>query len=546
MIRHFLVATVFALSLLAHAQAARGTFRITGQVVNSITGEALAGTRLELAPTVGAQWVKAALTLKDGKFTFERLAPGKYQLYAERAGFARQGFDEHPGGFLSAIVVGTGIDSEHLVFRLQPGAAISGTVADEYNEAVRGAQVMLFHRAVRDGKLGTYIAGQAQSDDRGLYKFSPLMAGTYYVVVSARPWYAQNAMRHAMRGNREPAAVSQEAQDQMDALNVAFPLTFFSDATDPGNVSAIPLRTGESFHADFNLRAVTAGHLRIPITKGNLPEVPSVSLTQKIFDDFDMPSQAMMQMASNDSLTLSGFAPGRYLVKVQTRTESDSERSQMMDLFSDATIDLDSITGAASASITGLVHAEGVKLKNTFIQFRNRDTGDVQGDLIGGDGKFNLSLIPAGTYEVSVANSVGVYLANMAASNATANGRTLEIPAGADVRMAIILAKGVGEIVGTALRDDKGISGLSVLLVPDDPQNHMALFRRDQSDSDGTFSLKQVVPGKYTLLAIQDGWDLEWTDPKVLKPFLSKGYALQVEPNGKYDVKVAVQSAAKQ
>ena len=75
------------------------------------------------------------------------------------------------------------------------------------------------------------------------------------------------------------------------------------------------------------------------------------------------------------------------------------------------------------------------------------------------------------------------------------------------------------------------------------PRNHVALFRRDQSDSDGTFSLKPVVPGRYTLLAIQDGWDLEWTDPKVLKPFLPKGTPLQVEPSGKYDVRVAVQSA---
>src|SRR4051812_27648506 len=158
MMRQLLVIAFCALSALAHAQSSRGSYRISGKVVNSITGDALAGARLELAPTAGAQWVKAALTQKDGKFAFDRIGPGKYQLYAERAGFARQGFDEHPGGFLSAIVVGTSVDSENLVFRLQPGATISGAVLDEFNEAVRGAQVLLFHRAVRDGKLGTYVA----------------------------------------------------------------------------------------------------------------------------------------------------------------------------------------------------------------------------------------------------------------------------------------------------------------------------------------------------------------------------------------------------
>jgi hypothetical protein len=525
--RTLLVLLLCALSLPSLAQAPHGSYGMGGKVVNAITGEPLAGTRLELAPTTGAQWVKAALTQKDGRFVFERLGPGKYQLYGERFGYARQGFDEHPG-YLSAIVIGDGIDSGNLVFRLQPGATISGVVLDEYNEAVRGAQVMLFHRTVRGGKLGTYIVGQAQSDDRGIYRFSPLMAGTYFVVVSARPWYAMNAFR---TGKRD------------DTLNVAFPLTFFSDTTDVSDTSAINLRTGEAVHADFNLRAVPAGHIRIPVAKGEQHEQTSVMLTQKIFDEFDMPAQSMQQMSSNEGRVISGFAPGRYLVKVQSPGDKRPERSQMMDLYGDTTLDPDTITGAASASITGLVHAEGVSLKNAFIQFRNRDTDQVQGDRIGDNEKFNISSLPAGTYEVSVANSASLYLANMAASNAKVSGRTLEIPAGADVRVAVILAKGVGEITGTAVLSEKGLSGVLVLLVPDDPRNHVALFRRDQSDSDGTFMLKPVVPGRYTVLAIQDGWDLEWTDPKVLKPFLPKGYSLQVEPNGKYDVKVAVQSA---
>jgi 5-hydroxyisourate hydrolase-like protein (transthyretin family) len=525
--RTLLVLLLCALSLSSFAQSSHGSYRISGKVVNAITGEPLAGARLELAPTAGAQWVKAFLTQKDGHFAFERLAPGKYQLYGERFGYARQGFDEHPG-FLSAIVIGDGIDSGSLVFRLQPGATIAGVVLDEYNEAVRGAQVMLFHRTVQGGKLGTYMAGQAQSDDRGMYKFSPLMAGTYFVVVSARPWYAQNALQ---MGKRD------------DTLNLAFPLTFFSDTADASDASAINLRTGEAFHADFNLRALPAGHIRVPVSKGQEHEMPSVMLTQKIFDEFDMPSQSMQQMSSNEAHVISGFAPGRYLVKVQKPGTREAERSQMMELSGDTTLDLDTITGAAAASISGLAHAEGVTLENAFIQFRHRENNEVQGDRIGEDGKFKIDTLPAGTYEVSVANSDSVYLANMAASNAKVSGRTLEIPAGADVRVAIILAKGVGEITGAAILNEKGFSGVLVLLVPDDPRNHQALFRRDQSDSDGTFSLKQVVPGRYTLLAIQDGWELEWTDPKILKPFLSKGYSLQVEPNGKYDIKVAVQSA---
>jgi hypothetical protein len=522
------------LPLLAYGQPQHGTFRISGKVVSAITGENLAGTRLELAPTEGAQWVKAALTQKDGRFAFEHLAPGKYQFYAERAGYARQGFDEHPGGFLSAIVTGSTVDSENLVFRLQPGAAITGVVSDEYNEVVRNAMVMLFHREVRAGKLGTYFSGQMQSDDRGIYKFSPLMAGTYYVVVSAHPWYAMNA--------RMGVLTSQPSREQI-GLNAAYPVTFYSDATDEPEASAIKLQTGELYRADFSLRSVRAGRVRIPMGASDQQQ-SSVILSRKIFDEFDIPMPGAMDTRTEKERVLTGFAPGRYLVRVGIPGERGSERSQWMDLGGDVSLDLQSITGSATASIDGLAYAEGVTLKNAFIQLRNRETGEAQGERIGSDGKFNISQIPAGSYEVSVGSSVNVYLANMAVSNAKANGRTLEIAAGADVRMAIILSKGIGEITGTALRQDKGLSGVLVLLVPENPQTHLALFRRDQSDSDGTFALHQVVPGRYTLLAIDNGWGLEWTNSRVLRSFLPKGQPVVVEPSGKYDVKVAVQQAS--
>ncbi len=47
-----------------------------------------------------------------------------------------------------------------------------------------------------------------------------------------------------------------------------------------------------------------------------------------------------------------------------------------------------------------------------------------------------------------------------------------------------------------------------IALVPRDPDADRELFRRDQSDLDGTFSLGNVIPGEYTVVAIENGWDL--------------------------------------
>jgi hypothetical protein len=64
------------------------------------------------------------------------------------------------------------------------------------------------------------------------------------------------------------------------------------------------------------------------------------------------------------------------------------------------------------------------------------------------------------------------------------------------------------------------------------------LFRRDQSDSDGTFALRAVLPGDYRVVAVAEGWDLEWTNPAELSSYLAGGIKVRVERTGSYHVQV--------
>ena len=63
----------------------------------------------------------------------------------------------------------------------------------------------------------------------------------------------------------------------------------------------------------------------------------------------------------------------------------------------------------------------------------------------------------------------------------------------------------------------------------------------DQSDSDGTFSLGGILPGRYSLVAIEDAWGLEWTIGTVLKPYLINGQTLQISATDQKKVTVDVQ-----
>jgi len=52
------------------------------------------------------------------------------------------------------------------------------------------------------------------------------------------------------------------------------------------------------------------------------------------------------------------------------------------------------------------------------------------------------------------------------------------------------------------------------------------MFRRDQSDLDGSFALPDVVPGSYTVVAVEDAWGFDWSKPTLLARYAEHGQAL--------------------
>ena len=91
------------------------------------------------------------------------------------------------------------------------------------------------------------------------------------------------------------------------------------------------------------------------------------------------------------------------------------------------------------------------------------------------------------------------------------------------------------------MNGDKPASGTMVVLAPQEIADNAPLFRRDQSDSDGTFTLSDVVPGRYTAIALQNGWEMEWASPEALRPYLAKGTPVVVKGKERLEIKIAAQ-----
>jgi hypothetical protein len=102
------------------------------------------------------------------------------------------------------------------------------------------------------------------------------------------------------------------------------------------------------------------------------------------------------------------------------------------------------------------------------------------------------------------------------------------------------------KIEGFAKRDGKGVAGVMMVLLPRDPAQWKGLTRRDQTDSDGSFTLRDVAPGEYTGVGIEDGWPLDWTSPAVMERYLRAGTNVTVSAQAGKVVKLPAAVAVQQ
>jgi hypothetical protein len=524
-------------------------FEISGRVVDAGSGAPVAHAVAAIAPVTKRDDVHTMVTDGDGQFRFTDLPAGKYALTAQRRGYITESYEQHDQ-YSTSIAVGPDLDSTGLVFRVHPDGAIYGKVTDDHNEPVANAQVLIFRNGVTGGKQGTDLQRRLSTTDEGLYHFSHVPPGKYYLVVSASPWYAHGSPYNrivqirAAAGNQTAQPAASENQEGRSPLDVAYPITFYSGALDLAVATPIVLPAGGRFLADITLQPVPALHIRVSVGEPAKDRQFSANLTHLVADNVTIGMDYLTFTAiDNNTVELSGVAPGRYNLDLNTqRNGVSSQSTRAIDLTHNTTLEQDE--APLSASVSGVAGFDDGSSQpgGGVVQLRNQKTRQVVAGQISAQGEFELKpAVPAGSYDVAVLSMPNAVLKSMAATGAKVSGQTITIAGPAPVKMAVMLTKGLGRIDGRALRDDKPGAGVMIVLVPQDPANNSTLFRRDQSDSDGSFSLASVVPGKYTVLAIENGWELEWASPQVLKPYFAQGESLQVEANGKYQVKLKVQ-----
>jgi carboxypeptidase family protein len=515
------------------AQNLHAKFRISGKTVNGVTGQVLAGTEVSISKAEQPDSVlQKMLTNDDGSFSFAGLEPGKYLLAGQRNSFSRQSYEQH-GAFSSAVVVGPGLVSENLVFRLRPDGRIVGKVVDENQEPVPNATVYLFRSDPSGGFKQVFQRAQTSTDDRGYYHLPHIEPGRYYVLVSAQPWFGPFAQANE-RGN-QPADKA--------AFDVVFPLTFYPGVTDAGSASPFVLDEGQEFTADFTLNAIPALRLRLNHFN-NSPEQPrNARLGSRVFGtEIYLLGQREMQ-AEENSRELAGLAPGKYVLNIESYAAVREKHSAVVNVTADMEFDVDAASPAPS--IRGVVQKDGgLNLTpQAFVLLWNPRRNEALEAPIDNKGQFEFTpdLLAPGDYSVFVASGQNSTIGILSAAGARVEGQTIRVAASNPIQLRIQLSTSLSTVNGIARRNDEPFAGVMIVLVPQSPGKNLPLFRRDQSDSDGTFTLHDVLPGRYKILAIEDGWDVEWANMSLFKARLDRALSIEVAPNRTYQTTVNVE-----
>ncbi len=506
-------------------QRAQG-YRISGRVVDTRSGAALPRCVVEIVDVKQERNGRTLLTDEDGRFSFEDVPVSKYRLSASKRSFLTQAYEEHDN-YSTAIAVGLGFVSEDLLFKLTPGAMLSGTVVDDAGEPVRQAQIKLFRDQDMEGTRSTQMQSMTMTDDRGVYEIAGIKPGAYFLSASARPWYAIS--QHGQSGS---------AAD--NALNVAYPTEFYPDVTDADAATPIPVKGGERMQADFVLHAERATHLRIPMSETEMRNGYGISVSHSVFGE---PEEQAISMTPDGSgaMEVDGLLPGQYDVTVTRNLGGHQTTTHFSADVTDGSSDISSAESNAEVTVTGkMIASEGKLPPNAGMALLVPHTRRAYYASLDDAGDFTLS-VPPDTYEVLRLVNHN-YVAAVSATGASLVGRVLTVKTGSTPRLQVSLGSSVGQIDGTVTHDGHPASAAMVLLVPDHPGENRILFRRDQSDSDGTFTLSGIVPGHYRLVAIERGWELEWADPRVLALFLPKSRQVDVRGSDRLQGAIELQT----
>ena len=307
-----------------------------------------------------------------GRFLFRELSAGSYTIRATATGYIAGAFGaSRPAGLAQSLVLER--DDERkggLVVRLWQSASIAGRIVDEFGDPAIGMQVRSFRRTYSGGRQRLSPGATTTTDDRGVYRFSGLTPGEYFVAlmfssttmpVSAVDAYMQAmsaggasmeqmSAERSMSGAPFPSTSGFRVGDHVlstdggrgggspipapsdDGPMLGVPTTFYPGATSPAQATVIALSSAEERSGvDFQIRPRRAVRVSGIVTG---PDGPVANIGVRLLipgaEDFATSFGTEAALTSTDAagrFTFLGVTSGTYTLQSMRVPRAQAARS---------------------------------------------------------------------------------------------------------------------------------------------------------------------------------------------------------------------------
>ena len=607
------IAVVLGLAIPAGAQvipasgASQGprTGMIVGQVVDSAGApipEAIVQMTLPASATPATQGMPATsgrvMTDSEGRFFFSDLPAGDYYLQASSEGYAPGTFGQRsPGGSSQRLPLGQGERRTDVKLRVWKYAVIAGRIVDEAGEPVVGTAVRALIRNIVAGRAvfgapSSFSVPSVLTDDRGVFRISNLLPGTYVVAAPSMhttvPVATMSTMdAYAFRtelfwaGVYEVTPLGQPRTQQvgdvalMTLNSVLIPpppspagrlemyrTTFYPSASTVSAATPITLAAGEDrTNLEITLKPVPAVRIsgRLVTPDGSAPPPMTIRLVGESASGVGTPSQpsstaevgfetATGMSDASGRFTLLGVPSGEYLLReansflmrVVRQGLTAYTVSQPLSVGDRDVTDL-IVTVKPALQIEGRIEFRGAAGPQPMPQaavvglvlfqspfLDRRFTGETSRET-----QTFSSVAAAGQYFVRPYEGNGWYVQSVKAGDTDVTDRLVDLQT--NTRLTITYTDRATKVSGT-VKDARGAASsiATVLMFPVDRTRWSGYgdsprnFKSRLASASGVFTFEHVPVGEYFIVAV-DGTDADdWQDPQKLEALARRAMTLTV------------------
>jgi Carboxypeptidase regulatory-like domain len=469
--------------------------RVEGTVTNFATGAAV--KKAEVSMRGGKNPNLSTVTDAAGHFAFENVPPGGYWLQLRCPGYSQL------LGVAAAtlVTVAEGRDIRDMALQLIPHGVVAGRVLDEDGDPMMHVRITLLHRIYRDGRRQWASTGSGLTNDLGEFRMIDVPPGHYYVQASPGP---QNQSLSADR----------------------YHTTFYPNGADTSQASAQEVRAGiELGGIEFHMKKAPSFHVRgkvvdagqtienVQLYAGNGAVVTVVE--GGAFDVADlMPGQHTFRAMSNG-----GRKAAREVVNV---TDHDVENVTLTLDPGGSIVGSFTVEGSPVSFKPGSLRVELASPEFNRIMASPRPPADVKED-----GSFEFHNLPPDFYTVRVLGKIpGKYLKSIRFGVTELTDGVIDLTGIRNGDLRLIFGGDGGQIRGTT----NPMTMVTAALLSKDP------LRPDQvhevsSDPSGNFTFRDLIPGRYQVMAWEGGDTSQRQNPELRALLESKAVSVTVAPN---------------